>query len=282
MLPYTLFYLATILVCVGIYQISKKTKNGLFLFSLMFIPVILLLAGVLLSGLVKDIRYGVSMISFAMWTVLWFFQDRQKDGLFFMPFSIYYLGLMPLTLLTLDFPSFSANNPELKGIRIFLSNNLMMLISPVVTFSLVKMISDVSGKITFIPIWLSGFISLSAIVLSQFFNDHLVLPSANILIDLVWLVLIVRLLTVEFLSEYKISFNRLGLLTLVLMMLIDDFSLIFDTLGSWLGLPSVGKENSYVRFYLNQLPQLFILSYYFIDFRVRQRFGFKLAKPNLD
>lgn len=281
-MPHTFFYLATFLVCLTIYQISKKTDNRILIFSLAFVPVILLLSGVLLSGLVKDIRYGVAMISFAMWTVSWFFQDRQKDGLFFMPFSIYYLGLMPLTLVTLDFPNFSANYPELKGIRILLSNNLMMLISPVVTFSLVKMISDVSGKITFIPIWITGFIAFSAIVLSQFFNDHLVLPSANILIDLVWLVLIFRLLTAEFLSEFKISFNRLGLLALVLMMLIDDFSLIFDTLGSWLGLPSVGKENTYVRFYLNQLPQLFVLSYYFIDFRVRQRFGFKLAKPNLD
>lgn len=281
-MPYSLFYVGTCLIYMGINFYSGKIKNPFYLIPLAVIPIGLLLLSVTSSGWVPDFRVGLAIITLAMWSLIWFFQDMKKDGRFFFPFTVIQLLPVPLILLTFDVPEAIVNYPVINEIRVFFANYLFLFTYPLITRALLKMLDHNQNRFSMVLFWITCLISISGIILTLFFPFGVVYSISNILVDSIWLILIFQLLTIEIQTEFQISFNRLGILALVLMMLVDDFSLFFDTLGNLLGLPSVGKENSYVRFYLNQVPQLFILSYFFIDYRIRQGFGIKLAKSHLD
>lgn len=281
-MPYSLFYFGTLLICLGIYFISRKTTNLIHLVLLTVIPVGLILFLISSPAWAADFRVGMTMINLAMWSLIWFFQEKQKDGRFFFPFTVIQLIPVPLILLAADWPDLIEYFPAIDEVRVFFANYLYLVTYPLITSALIKMLNHGPNRFSSFLFWLTCFISISGIILTLLFPFGVVYSISNILVDSIWLILIFQLLTNEIQTEFQISFNRLGILALVLMMLVDDFSLFFDTLGNMLGLPSVGKENSYVRFYLNQVPQLFVLSYFFIDYRIRQRFGIKLAKSHLD
>ncbi|MBN8705438.1 MAG: hypothetical protein J0L62_06155 [Bacteroidetes bacterium] len=238
----------------------------------------LLINMVVLTGWVQDIRIGTAMISFSMWSFVWFFQDKKNEGLFFLPFSLYNLLFVLIYFPKYISPGIDDVYPFYRQIKTLYSLYFLFLLYPFFTFNISKMVFNSTAKKHNYLVWLSVFLTISGFLCIIFFRKEIVLPAFSILIDLSWMYLIFILLKTWSATHSNVKFNHLGIQMLIFLMILDDISLFLDAFDIRLSLPNSSNDKLYTFFYINQIPQLFILSFYFVDWKIRSRFVYRIQQ----
>lgn len=277
-MAYLFLYLLTFFVCLGIHFGSTKIKSDLALFIFVIIMMGLVIYVAVLTTWVQDITYGTAMISFSMWSFVWFFQDKKKEGLFFLPFSLYQLVVVTIVFQKFIFPGIDQTYPSYILIKTWFSLYFLFFLYPFFTFKISRMVTRETGLKMNYLVWLSAILVILGFGLIQFFHKEIVLSAITIPIDLIWMYLIFTLLKYMARTQFKITLNQLGIQMLVFLMLLDDISLFLDALDIRLHVPNSSNEKLYTFFYINQIPQLFILSFYFVDWKIRSRFVYRIGQ----
>jgi len=192
----------------------------------------------------------ILITSAGLWGVVWLFQEDVLFKKVLLPYAIYMLSAIPFFLISWEFPEIRANWPGFGSFKVTVSELLLFAAQSFVIWSFFK-----TGRILVI----AGQISISLILIFAFAGGmELYRLSLFPVTDLILIMLTLKIILSETHFSGKLRIDLLVLATLFILYLVDDLSLLFDTVNAGPAQHDM-KEDTYLRLIINQLPQYVIL-----------------------